>query len=515
MSSDLVIDEIDDFDDEDLIAIGRLIHLAGMLGRKVMISSATIPPDLAEGYFNVYQAGWHIFAKMRAKKTAVGCAWIDEFTTKVKSLDNKEDYVKEHEKFINKRIENLAEQPVKRKVNIASCPTEVDLYFEAVKQAVLEKHQHHYFEDSKTGKKISIGVVRMANIDPCVALTRYLLQNPEWENCQIKAMAYHSQQVLLMRHAQEKYLDKILKRDKGNDHILEDSVIRNHIDQSKANHIIFVLVATPVEEVGRDHDFDWAVIEPSSYRSFVQLAGRVLRHREQEVIEPNIAIMKYNYKTLSIVKTKGEEGLKKCSVFIRPGYQRKPEDLKKYNLEQLVNTKELAKKLDATQRIQKTESSALATLEHKVIHELLTDYQSIGPESMQGWIESDWWLTGLPQQYVQFRQHNQDKTVYLTTENSLLEKGSRGSNVEVGGDNVTWEELDEQALSNLWIKRSYDTLLAEQAKRRNISVRETILIFGEINLPTYGKPLTNQKFYYDGQLGLTKEAAACAAVKDK
>ncbi|MFT4927764.1 MAG: CRISPR-associated endonuclease/helicase Cas3, partial [Phenylobacterium sp.] len=46
MSSDLVIDEIDDFTGFDLIAIGRLIHLAGMLGRKVMISSATIPPDL-------------------------------------------------------------------------------------------------------------------------------------------------------------------------------------------------------------------------------------------------------------------------------------------------------------------------------------------------------------------------------------------------------------------------------------------------------------------------------------
>lgn len=44
MSSNLVIDEIDDFTGDDLIAIGRLIHLAGMLGRKVMISSATIPP---------------------------------------------------------------------------------------------------------------------------------------------------------------------------------------------------------------------------------------------------------------------------------------------------------------------------------------------------------------------------------------------------------------------------------------------------------------------------------------
>ena len=52
MSSDLVIDEVDDFTGADSIAIGRLIHLAGMLGRKVMISSATIPPSLAEGYFN-------------------------------------------------------------------------------------------------------------------------------------------------------------------------------------------------------------------------------------------------------------------------------------------------------------------------------------------------------------------------------------------------------------------------------------------------------------------------------
>ncbi len=57
LSSDLVIDEVDDFTSGDLIAIGRLIHLAGMLGRQVMISSATIPPSMAEGYFNTYREG--------------------------------------------------------------------------------------------------------------------------------------------------------------------------------------------------------------------------------------------------------------------------------------------------------------------------------------------------------------------------------------------------------------------------------------------------------------------------
>ena len=141
-------------------------------------------------------------------------------------------------------------------------------------------------------------MVRVANIDPCVALTKLFLQESTSEGVDIKAMAYHSRQVLLMRHEQEKYLDKILKRNNGDAHILEDKVIRGHIDQSKGNEVIFVLVAMPVEEVGRDHDFDWAVIEPSSYRSFVQMAGR------KAVSEPNIAIMQYNYRAL---KTKGEK----------------------------------------------------------------------------------------------------------------------------------------------------------------------------------------------------------------
>ena len=494
MSSDLVIDEIDDFDNEDLIAIGRLIHLAGMLGRKVMISSATIPPDLAEGYFNAYQTGWDIFATMRGKKKSIGCAWIDEFKTKVTTIENKENYKKQHDKFIANRIEQLGKQPVRRKANIAPCSTEVSEYFESIKQAVLEKHKHHHFVDSKTNKKISIGVVRVANIDPCVALTRFLLNNNLAEDTEIKTMAYHSRQVLLMRHAQEKYLDKILKRNKGDDHILQDKVIRKHVEQSEANNIIFVLVATPVEEVGRDHDFDWAVIEPSSFRSFIQLAGRVLRHREKEVLEPNIAIMKYNYRAL---KTGGKK-----IAFKWPGYQNHKDDLSSYDLNKLVDTQALAENLDATNRIQKTNTSELADLEHQVIHKLLTHYEKKGPETMQGWIDSDWWLTALPQQYVKFRNKNQDKTVYLTTDNILLEKGSRGNAVPVEKDSVRFETLNEQEVANLWLQRNYKNLIIEQAK--SMEIGETVLIYGELNLPTYDGTISPNSFIYNEQLGLSR-----------
>jgi len=498
MSSDLVIDEIDDFDNTDLIAIGRLIHLAGMLGRKVMISSATIPPGLAEGYFNVYQSGWDIFSKMRNKMIPVGCAWIDEFKTKVYTINNKENYKKQHDNFINKRIENLKKQPVKRKANIAQCSADAKEYFEAIKQAVLEKHKHHHFVDAKTDKNISVGVVRMANINPCIELTKYLLENNLGQNVEIKTMAYHSRQVLLMRHEQEKYLDKILKRNKGDAHILEDTVIRSHIDNSKTKNIIFVLVATPVEEVGRDHDFDWAVIEPSSYRSFIQLAGRVLRHREKEVVEPNVAIMKYNYRAL---KTEGKK-----IAFKWPGYQNQMKDLKSYDLNELVNTQELAERLDATNRIKQTKSSELADLEHKVIHQLLTNYESKGPESMQGWLDSEWWLTALPQQYIRFRGNkSKDMTVFLTAENAFLEKGDRGNTVEVGKDNIKPDLLNEVEMQNLWFKRDYAVLLARQAKKQELGLVKTALIYGEINLPTYGEPLTTQQFLYNEQLGLTKE----------
>jgi hypothetical protein len=56
--------------------------------------------------------------------------------------------------------------------------------------------------------------------------------------------------------------------------------------------------------------------------------------------------MKYNYKTLKIVKQQGEKGLEKYPVFKNPGYQKNAKDLKKYALDKLINIEQLADKLD-------------------------------------------------------------------------------------------------------------------------------------------------------------------------
>src|SRR5690606_4964875 len=56
MSSDLVLDEVDDYDLDDLPALTRLVHWAGLLGSRVLLSSATLPPALVEGLFMAYRA---------------------------------------------------------------------------------------------------------------------------------------------------------------------------------------------------------------------------------------------------------------------------------------------------------------------------------------------------------------------------------------------------------------------------------------------------------------------------
>ncbi len=524
MSSDLVIDEIDDFDGKDLIAIGRLIHLAGMLGRKVMISSATIPPDLAEGYYNAYQAGWAIFAQMRERSPVIGCAWIDEFTTHVHNVNCKTDnqgitdYQQYHQRFIAKRIKQLQQQPAKRKANIIPCNAAQeqtdeslrDSYYADIQQAIIEKHQQHHTVDALSGKAVSFGVVRVANIRPCIELTRYLLNATWGADIEIRAMAYHSQQILIMRNAQEKHLDAVLKRTQSVQAVFQHNpVIKQHLQNTSAKHLVFILVATPVEEVGRDHDFDWAVVEPSSYRSLIQLAGRVLRHREpeHELTAPNMAILQYNLKGLQ-----KRAGLltNEQPVFCRPGYESQENPLSTHDIAQLLDETRLGERLDAQPRISKPATlksqTNLSDLEHAAIHQLLTSYDNQGPESMQGWLAGCWWLTAIPQHYVKFRDGSPQLPVYLIpTEKGwkFAEKGLYGQPHRLIEQSyrITRYELTVKESQRLWLNRNYETLLKELDKP---SLEKAALIYGELGLPTYGKDANDCRFTYSSQLGLVE-----------
>ncbi|MGO2128228.1 MAG: type I-F CRISPR-associated helicase Cas3f [Pseudoalteromonas prydzensis] len=543
MSSDLVIDEIDDFTGDDLIAIGRLIHLAGMLGRKVMISSATIPPDLAVGYFNTYKKGWQIFTKSRDEaKAEIGCAWIDEFTTHVYSVNVTqsnsalEQYQANHSNFIDKRVNNLNKQVAKRKADIVPCPllsieastpkneaeeSKQIHYFSTIKQAALVKHQHHHSVDVKTAINVSFGVIRVANISPCVALTKYLLQADYPQNTQVKVMAYHSQQVLLLRHEQEKHLDDVLKRkEKAGvpQQAFSNPVIRNHLDScaknnSHINNMLFILVATPVEEVGRDHDFDWAVIEPSSYRSIVQLAGRVRRHRAEVVELANIGVMQYNFKAF---KTNDKQGGK---YFIKPGYEDGwDKTLHSHDLNKLVNETRINESLNAIPRIKvptQADKQLLAFIEHQVTAAQLTNFSAFGVNTLQGYLTETWYLTALPQVLIPFRKSEPSINLFLFyNENEdecyFTEKDEKGKPLVDINDqvinretiqNIKKIELTEQQRQNLWFERNYQSLLTKYLSEPWLATPKRVsLRYGEINMVER----ENAQYEYNDQFGLIR-----------
>lgn len=546
MSSDLVIDEIDDFNKEDLTAIARLVHLAGMYGRNVVISSATIPPDLAEGMYRSYRAGLSCRNAFFSDKKSAALVWCDEFKTEVQSMgpaDN--DFAENHDKFIRSRIEKLKKQPAKRRGFIVPCGKEstdedgnglLEGYFGHMRQAVLRLHENHHVVDKKTGKNISIGVIRVANVNPCVALSIYLLQCSWPENTAVRVMTYHSRQILLLRHEQEKYLDAVLKRNREMSRTvdIEDSVLRKHIDGTEKENLIFILVATPVEETGRDHDFDWAVIEPSSGRSIIQLAGRVLRHRKraEDISSANIAIMDYNILGLKEEGGVGHAngpmdynilGLKEQKrAFIWPGYEDGKYVLETHRMEELIDGKRLAQKIDAVPRIRKNTPLEPRKRLMDLEQQIMVDFNSRtdkGPQCMNGWNRESWWMTALPQEMNRFRKSTMEEVkLYAKYEEVKLYAKY------IDGKVILCEWNEETSFSNVYSIEPYTGMTPDMKKRlwlsdeeRNyIKLLESLTaghdgpkeelmkkyseIFGEITVPVFEN--NTKTLLYSDQLGL-------------
>lgn len=530
MSSDLVIDEIDDFNSKDLIAIARLVHLAGLCGRNVAISSATIQPDLAEGLYRSYQAGLKSYNSFFTGKKQCALVLCDEFRTDVEPMDSGDDsaYRKIHDRFIRKRVENLGKEPVKRRGYIQFCGAEDNdtdaaketSYFENIREAIEKLHENHHVIDKRTKKRISFGVVRVANITPCVKVSLYLMKCGWSEGTAVRVMTYHSRQILLLRHEQERYLDKVFTRKTQSATVdFQDETVRKHLDSTPEENIIFILVATPVEEVGRDHDFDWAVVEPSSYRSIIQLAGRVLRHRQPvsgTLEKKNMAIMAYNLKAWQ-----GKE-----PAYSKPGYETEKRKLNSYDMHDLVDEEELGRRIDAVPRILKPEMldkeqfcpddkryfSKLSDLEHASMMDFNCK-EDCGPQCMHGWMEEYWWMTALPQGCSRFRESYGEEIKAC----AVYEEGERKFLVYEGKENTLLSDsvgitdysgMTEEMEGRLWIIRDYEAALRRYVSDtsdvpQDVQMNEVSCRYGEITIP-YGRSSTVDEWKYSDQLGMFK-----------
>lgn len=370
MSGDLVLDEPDDFDMDDLPALTRLVHWAGLLGARVLLSSATLPPALVQGLFAAYRNGRQHYQRNRGERPGgsdaqpnICCAWVDEFHQKQVDCADTAAFDTAHADFARMRHEWLAKAQVRRRYELLPLELDSDQEQQVAQFAVLalnaalKLHAQHHSLDPHSTKRVSFGLVRMANIEQLVdvALALYRLGAPE--GVRIHLCTYHSQFPLFIRSNIERQLDQALNR-RQPEAVFKLPAIRKQLDDHAEPDHLFIVLGSPVTEVGRDHDYDWAVVEPSSMRSLIQLAGRVRRHRSDACTVPNILVFDTN---LRHFRELGKP------AFCLPGFETEVFKLDPHTLAQLLPASEDAM-IDARPRIVASEPlqarTRLADLEH-------------------------------------------------------------------------------------------------------------------------------------------------------
>ncbi|MFE8032364.1 type I-F CRISPR-associated helicase Cas3f [Thiohalocapsa marina] len=512
MTSDLVLDEPDDFDLADLPALTRLVHWAGLFGSRVLLSSATLPPALVTGLFEAYRAGREHYQRNRGEPglpVNICCAWFDEFLPSATPHDNAEGFAATHEDFVERRLALLARAERRRRAVIQPLPIKTGQPREAIcaelaaqlREHVGALHACHAVSDPATGKRISVGLIRMANIDPLVLTAQALYELGAAVDQRIHLCVYHARHPLLIRAAIERRLDRLLNRTHGRQPYDDEEMLGWLRVYPEADQI-FVVLATAVAEVGRDHDYDWAIVEPSSMRSIIQLAGRVRRHREGSCESPNLYLLDTNVRHLA--EPRGP-------AYLKPGFEDTDFPLDQHLLSDLL-TPEQIERIDAAPRIRAREPlrprGNLVDLEHARLRALMLGDHGEGQQKVNP--VDLWWTTRAPltgelqrrspfrfdpegrQRFlllpdedggIDFRRCERDGTT--TSQNQLMHTLTPGPGPRIG----------------FWGAADYGAELESLAERLGMETDDCARRFGSVELPARG---TEQGWDYHPALGFSR-----------
>lgn len=512
MTADLVLDEPDDFGLEDLPALARLVHWAGMLGTRVLLSSATLPPALVQALFAAYLAGRRSFQSNHGdanESVAPVVAWFDEYTCQADELGDVESFAAQHEDWAQRRCAALAaETHRRRRAVIVELPQVDDHDNAAIAQTVVPTlveqmhalHARHRSVDPLSKKRVSFGLLRMANIQPLVEVTRAIASLGARPAHRLHLVCYHSQHPLLVRSQTERRLDRLLSRHNP-EAVFSDVELRGLLDRHHEQDQIFVVIATPVAEVGRDHDYDWAIVEPSSMRSIIQLAGRVRRHRKGSAKTPNLVLLEQNLRAL-----KG-----KRPAYCRPGFEAKDFELRTHHLRELLSESQL-ERIDASARVLEREQpdpkGNLADLEHSHMRAVLLD-----DGQRRTLAASQWWTTrahmsGELQRVQRFRDDPQGRQRF----GLRLDDDDEGTvdfvRIEYDGTVTPQNNLFKFKPVALSASRSdsvgflggedFRTQVEGLAQELDLDAVECARRYGIVDLPARG---AEQGFYYNPVLG--------------
>ncbi|MGQ8774825.1 type I-F CRISPR-associated helicase Cas3f [Serratia sp. NA_112.1] len=489
LTADLVLDEPDDFDIADLPALCRVVNWAGMLGSRVLLSSATLPPGLVQTLFNAYKSGRADYQQgcgLPGMPLNICCAWFDEHDAVQHDIQEAKGFIAAHEAFVGKRVAKLQSVPVLRRAQLVAVqPTSLresavlDGVTETLFASMQQLHSRHHQKHS-TGKTVSLGLIRMANINPLVAVAQRLLNTAAPENTRIHYCVYHSQHPLAMRSYIEQRLDETLTR-YSEAALWQMAEIDRALAKYPQQHHLFVVLATSVAEVGRDHDYDWAIAEPSSMRSLIQLAGRIQRHRQQPCEYPNLHILQKNVKAL-----KGNQ-----PAYCRPGFESATYQLQllKHDLAEILRPEQY-KVISAIPRVQEASvlkpHDNLVDLEHFCLRTVLQ-----GRKQLDKYYAALWWRQqatwcGEQQRLTPFRQSTEEEPHYLWIADEGDSPCFKFPDIVPGqwkaSDNIRQVEVTFAEGVSAWLAADYSGLYQQLAERLDMELAEVSQKFGEINL---------------------------------
>ena len=303
MSSDFILDEIDDYSPVDAVAIGRLTWLLGAYGRRVEFSSATIAPEMACALAEAYLAGWKVWQALSGAPDAHLLVCSDKiaplslpFTDLPKGLADIRGYL---HVLGEKTLEAAKAKPL-RIGKVVTVSKRVSRIVDVIMKELPALHRDH--GEEQNGRRLSFCLARFAWAKHAAKIAAELARRlkatgrADLADTVVRVISYQSRIPLAVRSVLEADLDDALRRNTGRSVFASriGQAMSAEMDAAGVDNAIVLVVATPITEVGRDHDYDYAFVEPSSIRSIIQCAGRVNRHRRRGVTTPNIIILAHN-----------------------------------------------------------------------------------------------------------------------------------------------------------------------------------------------------------------------------
>lgn len=303
LSSDLILDEVDNYSPQEMKHLQKLCYLAGLARRNVVCQSATMGHLHTKALLEAFQAGVAASESLTglsgAMRLVLGSNLAAPRDLLIESADGLPNALRFVDAFNQDCIlaQKAATPKVKQKVLDASA-----LDFDALAKEALALHEGNAVA-LEPDLKASVGFVRFNTVTTARAFAAHLFATLDVpSDTEISVVCYHSKYSALELSVIDRVLNTLTNR-KG---LKETDFSKEAIGQfwkplanlSGKKNLVIIVVTTSILETGRDHDYDWAIVEPNSHRSLVQSAGRVRRHRGAGDGKINLSVIRYPAKTV-------------------------------------------------------------------------------------------------------------------------------------------------------------------------------------------------------------------------